>query len=169
MANYTLPIPSNPDIPRGHITLCTSGGAKRRPSRVAANWVRMLCVTSNVHKCDPARAPRSCRRARKNTTASSGQDPDRTTGDLRCHGTQKLIQTSTADPRVPLPPMTELLAAFTLSAAKLPRHDLTGYQEVSQCSALYAAARPHSFLQNQTTHNVAHQPRRFLASAGWVC
>ncbi len=135
------------------ITLCTSGGAKRRPSRAAANWVRMLCVTSNVHKCDPPRAPRSFRRAQKNTTASSGQDPDRTTGDLRCQGTQKLIQSSTADPRVPLPPMTELLAAFTLSAVKPPRHDLTGYQEVSQCSVLYAATRPHPLLRNQTTHN----------------
>ncbi len=141
-------------------TLCTSGGAKRRPSREAANWVRMLCVNSNAHKCDQSSAPRSCRRARKNTTASSEQDPDRTSSDLRCPGTQKLIRTSTADPRVPLPPMTELLAAFTLGAVKPPRHDLTGYQDVSQCSPLYAATRPHSFLRNRTTHNVVHQRRR---------
>ncbi len=142
------------------ITLCTSGGAKRRPSRAAANWVRMLCVTSNAHKCDPPRAPLPCRRAQKNITASSGQDPDRTIGDFRCQETQKLLRTSTAGRHLPLPPKTELLAAFTRSAVKLPRHDLTGHQVVSQCSARYAATRPHSFLRNQTTHNVVHQRRR---------
>ncbi len=113
----------------------------------------MLCVTSNAHKCDPPRAPLPCRRAQKNITASSGQDPDRTTGDFRCQETQKLLRTSTAGRHLPLPPKTELLAAFTRSAVKLPRHDLTGHQVVSQCSARYAATRPHSFLRNQTTHN----------------